>query len=418
MNIFLIDFENVKSKGLTGIDKLPETDKVIIFYSENSDTISFEMHQKVLTSKAAIEYFKVHVGGKNALDFQLSTLLGYLIAKDEYENVVVISNDRGFDFLHDFWHGPYIEAHKANVLRTRTIQAAINYNDNQQRLAMGLVVAEPVEDDLEEELETETENEAAAESEVVQTLEETTEEEAVAVDEPANEPVEATEVTEAVASPTETEEEEPIEACAPDLPTETLVEPIETAEPEKEQAPKRKPRKKRVVGYKANLQSILSEICNDEQIETIGKLIPESNTKEELHNSLAKVYKQQATDFYKLLRPKYLRLKGLYDDENGVKTEENKPEAVAADVSVADDIEPEKIIYHDVLTVKLSELMDKKCSDDELERIKQCVVEADTKQQLYIKMVKAFRKEKGCAFYNVIRSEYQTLHKMVQENEI
>ena len=51
MIIYLVDFENVKSKGLQGIDNLTETDTVIIFYSENSDTINFEMHQKVLQGK-------------------------------------------------------------------------------------------------------------------------------------------------------------------------------------------------------------------------------------------------------------------------------------------------------------------------------------------------------------------------------
>ena len=118
MKIYLVDFENVKSKGLQGIDNLTETDTVIIFYSENSDTINFEMHQKVLTSKADIEYFKVNVGGKNALDFQLSTLLGYLVAKDTYTNIFIISNDRGFDFLHDFWHGKYVDSPNAMVYRT------------------------------------------------------------------------------------------------------------------------------------------------------------------------------------------------------------------------------------------------------------------------------------------------------------
>ena len=58
MKVYLVDFENVKSKGLSGVDSLTENDSVIIFYSENSDTISFEMHQKVLSSKAEIEYLK------------------------------------------------------------------------------------------------------------------------------------------------------------------------------------------------------------------------------------------------------------------------------------------------------------------------------------------------------------------------
>ena len=127
MKIYLIDFENVKSKGLTGIDSLTEYDRVIIFYSENADTINFEMHQKVLISKAEVEYFKVHVGGKNALDFQLSTLLGYLVSKNYYSHIFVISNDKSFDFLHDFWHGKYIAAPDCIVYRTKTIAQAINY---------------------------------------------------------------------------------------------------------------------------------------------------------------------------------------------------------------------------------------------------------------------------------------------------
>ena len=80
MKTYLVDFENVKSKGLSGIDRLTDEDHVIIFYSENSDTISFEMHCMVLQAKADVDYMKVRVGGKNALDFQLSTLLGYLVA--------------------------------------------------------------------------------------------------------------------------------------------------------------------------------------------------------------------------------------------------------------------------------------------------------------------------------------------------
>ena len=103
MKIYLVDFENVKSKGLQGIDNLTETDTVIIFYSENSDTINFEMHQKVLTSKADIEYFKVNVGGKNALDFQLVTQLGYLLCQEEDSSYCIVSNDTGYDAVVRYW---------------------------------------------------------------------------------------------------------------------------------------------------------------------------------------------------------------------------------------------------------------------------------------------------------------------------
>ena len=48
MRAFLIDFENVKSAGLVGIETLGMEDQVVILYSQNSNTLSFEMHQKIL----------------------------------------------------------------------------------------------------------------------------------------------------------------------------------------------------------------------------------------------------------------------------------------------------------------------------------------------------------------------------------
>ena len=45
---------------------------------------------------------------KNSLDFQLSTLLGYLLASGLYTHLYIISNDSGFDALYDFWSSQYI----------------------------------------------------------------------------------------------------------------------------------------------------------------------------------------------------------------------------------------------------------------------------------------------------------------------
>ena len=127
MRSFLVDFENVKSKGLVGIDQLGSDDHVVIFYSENSDTISFEMHCSVMRAAASVEYMKVNVGGKNALDFQLSTLLGYMVAQQNNSHIFIISNDKGFDKLHDFWENTFNDAPPCVVFRTQNIAAAINY---------------------------------------------------------------------------------------------------------------------------------------------------------------------------------------------------------------------------------------------------------------------------------------------------
>ncbi|MBQ4051530.1 MAG: hypothetical protein IJD13_07855 [Oscillospiraceae bacterium] len=97
MRAFLIDFENVKSAGLAGIEDLAPDDHVVILYSVNSNTISFEMHQKILQSKTPIEYFQIRRGGKNSLDFQLSSLLGWLLSSGKYSHLFIISNDNGFE---------------------------------------------------------------------------------------------------------------------------------------------------------------------------------------------------------------------------------------------------------------------------------------------------------------------------------
>lgn len=101
--IYLIDFENVNNSGFNGIDKLNNNDKIIIFYSENKSTISINVHRKLEAVKADKEYIPIKTGGKNALDFQLVSWMGYLIGNNEKQDFCIVSHDRGFDFVIDFW---------------------------------------------------------------------------------------------------------------------------------------------------------------------------------------------------------------------------------------------------------------------------------------------------------------------------
>lgn len=104
MATYLIDFENVGSDGLSGTEKLNAQDTVIIFYSANSNKLSMEMHRCICASPAKFEYFEISVGGKNALDFQLSTYLGYLITQSDDKEFYIISKDNGFEHVIKFWN--------------------------------------------------------------------------------------------------------------------------------------------------------------------------------------------------------------------------------------------------------------------------------------------------------------------------
>lgn len=103
MTYYLIDYENTGENGLRGITELQEDACIVIFYSENADKISFDMHQKLIECKAAIEYRKISTGKRNALDFQLSTYLGYLIARCENDAFYIVSKDNGYRVVVDFW---------------------------------------------------------------------------------------------------------------------------------------------------------------------------------------------------------------------------------------------------------------------------------------------------------------------------
>lgn len=107
MAYYLVDYENVKADGMCGVDELGKKDYVCIFYSENASTLTFGLHESLNRSKAKIVLQKVEVGVKNALDFQLSTYLGYLISENEGKNETyyIVSEDKGLAILTGYWAG-------------------------------------------------------------------------------------------------------------------------------------------------------------------------------------------------------------------------------------------------------------------------------------------------------------------------
>lgn len=74
-------------------------------YTEQCKTFSLEVLEKIIRRKINFEVYKVGSGSKNALDFQLSSFMGYIIAKNEDKECIfyIVSKDTGFDHLIDFW---------------------------------------------------------------------------------------------------------------------------------------------------------------------------------------------------------------------------------------------------------------------------------------------------------------------------
>ena len=120
MNIYFIDYENVTSQGLKGIEFLTEADEVNLLYSKKAETMKIDMLTQLMASRANIRFLPVHVGTPNALDFQLITLL--FLRYTDGNNYYIISKDSGYDCCIK----TALENDAPNVFRFPNIESAIN----------------------------------------------------------------------------------------------------------------------------------------------------------------------------------------------------------------------------------------------------------------------------------------------------
>ena len=138
MNIYYIDYENVSSQGLKGVELLTEQDEVILLYSKKADNVKIDILTMMMESKAKIRFMPVHVGTPNALDFQLVTLL-FLNYKEE-NFCYIISKDSGYDCCIK----TAAENGAANVARYPNIESAVNkVSSKRTRKGKSAVIEKP-----------------------------------------------------------------------------------------------------------------------------------------------------------------------------------------------------------------------------------------------------------------------------------
>ncbi len=104
MDHYLVDCENVSSESLKYLPSLNDGDSVTIFFSQQCRNANLDALDYITNADVKLTFHKVATGTKNALDFQLSSYLGFLIAKhgsgDTYH---LVTHDKGFGCLTNFW---------------------------------------------------------------------------------------------------------------------------------------------------------------------------------------------------------------------------------------------------------------------------------------------------------------------------
>jgi hypothetical protein len=102
MATYLIDYENVQHHGFQGAETLSEKDQIVVFLGKTTGELSKDAMHPLFSSKAQIVLNKMKRVGKNYLDFQLATSLGFYIGSSDEKTFYIISKDADFKKVLDF----------------------------------------------------------------------------------------------------------------------------------------------------------------------------------------------------------------------------------------------------------------------------------------------------------------------------
>jgi hypothetical protein len=125
MNYYLVDFENIGTDGIKDLSGVKANDFMIVFYSDQCKNITLDVMDSITRLNLRFSAYKVKTGTKNALDFQLSSYLGYLIGKGGADSFFyIVSNDKGYDCLCDYWHEQDVKVERITLQEQK--QAKVN----------------------------------------------------------------------------------------------------------------------------------------------------------------------------------------------------------------------------------------------------------------------------------------------------
>ncbi len=311
MAYYLIDFENVKSRGMEGVELLTEEDTVCIFYSDNADSMTFDLHRKLNETKANIIYHKVAVGTKNALDFQLATYLGYLICEQQREgihpNYFIVTKDNGFTSLMVYWKAQGVPVRIIrNLLWGKNPVAEQNLLTEEENEAETVVTtAEDVAEQpqpIQPEPVEETKESAQPEPEKADALEEPAQPEPETVDEPAQ----------PVKKPSRKKSNTRKKSVAK---TDDKTAEKKSAEkkPTEKKPAEKKPAEKKPAEEPDELTLAVEKVLTDQTIvPQVVKFIRQYKTKQGINNALNKEFKdsKRTSEIYSAIKPLIADKKG------------------------------------------------------------------------------------------------------------
>lgn len=452
MAVYLIDFENVRSEGLRGTQDLNPGDQVVIFYSMNADTLTFEAHDWIMNSNATVRKYRIFHGGKNALDFQLSSYLGYLIRGEDDDKFYIISKDRGYHYVLDFW--AYLcREHHATIICAPSIAEALRgkrsayvYPDESRAQT----------DTAEMEAEEQAEEAKTAETETVQYVEnadaagepapkatvvsESVERIALTPLEPAKTPVAVdfgslfeADVAKAVESNAEagfTMPNQPIDAVEAEPVQESATESVTAAEVKVEEAqPEAAAEVSAAEAASVPAAETVAAPVEAQKAEVMPEAVAQTEAEEPKPEKRTRRRSRRSKNADSSVEPKQEKTDAEKQDAEPVADQPVKEEVPAADkpkktrgrkkkaqipeVTIV-DADPKKILEDKIGTImrgaEFSEPIDEKSVTKATATF---VMESGDKQDFYRRIIKHAGQKSGLEIYKVLKSEYNNLKQLI-----
>ncbi len=135
---FMIDLENTRSRGLQGAEYLTADDCVTIFYSQTCVKLEKGKLQQIIDAGSVLDIRRLRRTGKNALDFYIASRIGELFGGGYSGIVAIVSNDKGYNAVQDYWSSCAKPARK--VLLQSNIEQCIgcsNESSDRKKLIQG-----------------------------------------------------------------------------------------------------------------------------------------------------------------------------------------------------------------------------------------------------------------------------------------
>ena len=304
--VYLIDTENVRTVWTLLLDRMTLNDKIYVFYTMNSGNVSYEDLNGVISSGKNVELIQCHTG-KNGLDFQLVSYLGYLIRNNENADYCIISDDSGYDAVIKFWEGRDVKLSRKTAFQVSGKQAKAP-----KKSLFGVKKIKPAEPKKSPEVKKTADTKK--ETKAVEPKKSAEPKKAAEPKKPA-EPKKAAEPkkpaeSKKTADQAKTAEPKKVSDQA------KSAEPKKPSEPKKQAAPKKAPVPKKVSETdKATASPVkvsrdkIKELLPDEtddRIKQISEIIGKSGGKKglaDIHDEIEKLYRnEQASEIYRIVR--------------------------------------------------------------------------------------------------------------------